>query len=128
MLGYYDGHIGSGVMRRVEVIEVDDKDGVQKVKVMGLADEVFEFPYRGQGYGMTTVPTKGAIGYVMMANGRPDQAYLMGLENPDERPNNRQEGEAIMYAKPGQKVDMDKDGNVTIKSAGGGIVHINPPG
>jgi len=117
----------SSVVRRVEVVKVDDRDGVQKVTVMGLADEYFELPYRGQGHGLTSVPKVGAVGYAFLANGRPDQAILMGLEHPDDRPKERQEGEAVMYATPGQKLEMDKDGNTIIKSAAGGIVHINPP-
>lgn len=122
-----DVDIGRNVMRRVEVIDVDDSGPIQMVRVMGLADEIFELPLRGQPHGLTTVPPKGSVGYVMMAGGRPDQAFLMGLEHPEQRPANRASGESIMYATPGQKVDMDKNGNVLIKSAGGGIVHINPP-
>lgn len=120
-----DIDIGRGAMRRVEVIEVDDRDGVQMVKVMGLADEIFEFPYRGQPFGLTTVPTVGSIGYAFLAAGRPDQCFLMGLEHPDQRPKGRKEGESIMYAKKQQRVEMDDAGNVLIKSPNG-IVHINP--
>lgn len=121
-----DVDLGRNVMRRVEVIDVDDSGPIQMVRVMGLADEIFELPLRGQPHGMTSVPPKGAIGYVMMAGGRPDQAFLMGLEHPEQRPNGRDSGEAIMYATPGQRIDLDRDGNVLIKSAGG-VVHINPP-
>lgn len=123
-----DNDIGRNVMRRVEVIKVDDSGPVQMVTVMGLADEIFDLPLRGQPHGLTTVPPVGSIGYVMMAGGRPDQAFLMGLEHPEQRPNNREPGESILYATPGQRVDMDKNGNVLIKSASGGVVHINPPG
>jgi phage baseplate assembly protein V len=124
---YADTHIGRGVMRRVEVVEVDDTGPIQKVTVMGLADEFYELPLRGQPHGLTSVPKVGSVGYLMLANGRPDQAFLMGLEHPDDRPTGRAEGEATMYATPGQRVDMDKDGNVAIRSAAGGVVHINPP-
>ncbi len=117
----------SGAMRRVEVISVDDRDGVQKVRVMGLADEVFELPYRAQAHGLTGVPKVGAVGNLFLANGRPDQAFLMNLEHPDDRVKNRESGETVMYATPGQKVEMDKDGNVKIRSVNGGTVHVNPP-
>lgn len=117
----------SGAMRRVEVIKVDDADGVQKVTVMGLADEVFELPYRGQLHGLTGVPKVGALGYMLLAQGRPDQAFLLGLEHPNDRPKDRATGETVLYASPGQRVEMDDDGNTIIKSAPGAIVHVNPP-
>jgi phage baseplate assembly protein V len=134
-----DGDIGRNVMRRVEVIAVDDTGPIQKVTVMGLADEVFDLPLRGQGHGLTTVPPVGSIGYVMMAGGRPDQAFLMGLEHPEQRPNDRQPGESIMYATPGQRIVMDKDGNTAETAPGdrnlssggdqhvtsGGIIYVN---
>ena len=125
----YDADIdmGRNVLRRVEVVEVDDTGPIQKVIVMGLADEYFELPLRGQSHGYTGVPRKGAVGYVMMANGRPDQAFLMGLEHPDDRKTDLEPGEAKMYGAAQQEIHHDKDGNVLIRSAGGGIVHINPP-
>lgn len=122
-----DVDIGRNVMRRVEVIEVDDSGEIQMVRVKGLADEIFELPLRGQPHGMTSVPPVGSLGYVMMAGGRPDQAFLMGLEHPEQRPKDRAPGENVLYATPGQRMEMDQDGNVLVKSAGGGIVHINPP-
>jgi len=121
-----DVDIGRNVLRRVEVVEVDDKGPIQKVIVMGLADEYFEMPLRGQQHGMTGNPRKGAVGYVMMANGRPDQAFLMGLEHPDDRKKDIEPGETKVYGSAGQEQHADKDGNWIIRSAGGGTVHINP--
>lgn len=114
----------SGAMRRVEVISVDDRDGVQKVRVMGLADEIFELPYRGQGHGLTGVPKVGAVGYMFLAQGRPDQAFLLNLEHPDDRVKNRQTGETVMYATPGQTVEMDAAGNTIVRTPG--VFHVNP--
>lgn len=121
-----DTDIGRNVLRRVEVIEVDDKGPIQKVTVMGLADEIFEFPLRGQPHGLTSVPKKGAIGYVMMANGRPDQAFLMGLEHEDDRKNfaDRKAGESTHYGGEKQEVFHDKNGNTNINTPGG-TVYIN---
>lgn len=116
----------SSVVRRVEVVKVDDSKPIQMVTVMGLADEYFELPYRGQGHGLTSVPKVGAIGYAFLVNGRPDQAMLFGLEHPDDRPKNLESGEATMYATPGQKVEMKSNGDVLIKSAGGAKIHLNP--
>ncbi len=124
----YDADVDASrnVMRRVEVVEVDDTGPIQKVTVVGLADEYFELPLRGQPHGLTTVPQVGAVGYLFLGNGRPDQAFLMGLEHPDERPNERVEGESIMYAKKKQRVELDDNGDILMKSPEG-IIHINPP-
>lgn len=122
-----DPDIGRNTMRRVEVIEVDDSGPIQKVTVMGLADEIYELPLRGQPHGLTTVPKKGAIGYLFIANGRPDQAFLMGVEHEDDRSSfkDREAGESTFYGGAGQEVFHDKDGNTVIRSPNG-TVHINP--
>jgi len=121
----YDGDLNS-VVRRVEVVKVDDRDGVQKVTVMGLADEYFELSYRGQGHGLTSVPKVGAVGYAFLANGRPDQAILMGLEDPNTRPKERQEGEAVMYGGNDQVVEHKANGDTILKTPNG-VFHVNPP-
>lgn len=123
---YYDADmdIGRNVLRRVEVIEVDDSGEIQMVRLMGLADEVFEMPLRGQNFGRTAVPTKGSIGYVLMANGRPDQAFGLQLEDPEIRPRNLKPGEVQTYAKEKQRILMDAKGDQHIDTPKG-IVYIN---
>ncbi len=116
----------SGAMRRVEVVAVDDRDGVQKVRVMGLADEVFELPYRGQPHGLTSVPKVGAVGYLFLAQGRPDQAFLFGLEHPDDRPKERATGEVVMYGGAQQQVEHKANGDTIVRTPSG-IFHVNPP-
>lgn len=123
---YADGHIGRSAMRRVKVVEVDDTGPIQMITVQGLKGEFFKFPYRGQPHGMTSFPTVGSVGYVFLASGRPDQAFLMGLEDPQLRPKSRVEGETVVYAKEGQTAEFDSNGNILLKSPNG-IVHINPP-
>lgn len=122
---YGDAHIGRGGMRRVKVVEVDDRDGVQKVTVQGLKGEYFKFSYRGQPGGFSSVTEPGQVGYVFLAGGRPEEAFLMGLEDPNLRPKDKVQGETRIYAKKGQLMEMDDDGNVIVTSPNG-IVHINP--
>lgn len=121
-----DVNIGRSVSRRVEVVSVEDDGEIQKVTVMGLADEYFELSFRAQGHGLSTVPIVGSVGYLHMANGRPDQAFLTGLEHPAYRPKDQVEGEAMVYAKQGQTMHFDDDGNVIVRTPGG-IYHVNPP-
>jgi phage gp45-like len=120
-----DMHAGRNVMRRVEVVKVDDKGEIQKITVKGLADEEYELPLRGQPHGLTTIPPVGSVGYLFIANGRPDQAFLMGLEHPDIRPKDRKDGESEMYAKKKQSMLMDEKGNTIIRTPEG-VYHNNP--
>jgi phage baseplate assembly protein V len=115
------------MIRRVEVLEVDDKGESQIVTMQGLADEIFKISMRGQAHGLTGYPRKGAIGHIFLAGGRPDQAFVLNLEHPDDRIKNKAEGETVTYGSKGQTITHDKDGNIILKSASGGIVHINPP-
>jgi phage gp45-like len=121
-----DVHAGRSSSRRVKVIEVDDREDIQMATLEGLADEQFKLSYRGQSHGFTSVPKVGAVGYLFMGNGRPDQAFVMGLEHPDDRKkfNNQEPGESTHYGGADQQVKHDKDGNTHIKTPGG-IVYIN---
>jgi phage baseplate assembly protein V len=117
---YADAHAGRGMVRRVEVIEVDDSGDSQIVTMMGLADEIFKISMRHQAHGLTGVPRKGAIGSIFLAGGRPDQAFVINLEHPDDRIKGKDPGATTVYSSDGK--------NVEIRSPGGGEVHINPPG
>lgn len=118
-------HMGAGSLRRIEVVEVDDTGEIQKVTVRGLADEYFEFPLRGQPAGLTGNPVEGAVGYVLMADGNPDSAFLLNLENPKKRPTDLKGGESKFYGDAGQSVYAKENGDIDISSPTG-IVHINP--
>lgn len=131
-MGYSsDVDIGRNTGRRVEVISVDDtvdeRGAIQKVTVMALADEIYEFSFRGQPHGLTSVPKKGAVGYMFIANGRPDQAFLMGLEHEDDRKNfaGRKDGESTHYGGNGQEVYHKESGDTEIRTPNG-ILHLNP--
>ena len=121
-----DRHIGRNSVRRVKVVKVDDSGPIQRVTVTGLADEEFELPLRGQGHGLSGVPPVGSVGYAYLANGRPDQAFIRGLEHPDYRPKDRAEGEVVIYAKAGQSIDMNENGDVNIKPKAGSDYSSNP--
>lgn len=112
-----DAHSGRGMIRRVEVIEVDDSGGSQVVTMQGLADEIFKISMRGQGHGLTGVPRKGAIGHIFLAGGRPDQAFVLNLEHPDDRIKGKDPGATTIYSSDGKNVEVH---------TGGGIFHVNP--
>lgn len=121
-----DRHIARNLARRVEVIEVDDSGPIQSITVVGLADEYFTLPLRGQPFGLSGVPPVGSIGYLFAANGRLDQGFLIGMEHPDHRPRDLASGTCQLYGKAGQSITHDELGNTIIKPGAGGLVRINP--
>ena len=120
-----DIHGPRNVMRRVEVVKVEDKGEIQEVTVMGLEEEEYKLAYRGQPHGLTSVPPVGSVGYLFVANGRPDQSFLMGCEHPDHRPKDRKPGESEQYGAKQQSQLMDDQGNTIIKTPQG-TYHVNP--
>lgn len=107
-----DRHATRNVMRRVKVVAVDDRPEIQEVTVEGLADEEIKLPLRGQPHGLSSNPRPGAVGYAFLANGRPDQAFLMGLEHPEDRVKDAKEGESHQYAAKSQRMAILKNGNL----------------
>lgn len=107
-----DRHATRNVIRRVKVVEVDDKPEIQEVTVEGLADEEIKLGLRGQPHGLTGNPRKGAVGYLFAANGRPDEGFLYGLEHPEDRVKDAKEGESHQYAAKGQRMAILKNGNL----------------
>lgn len=122
-----DVHGSRNVMRRVEVVEVVDKGEIQEITVLGLADEEIKLAYRGQPHGLSSVPRKGSVGYLFVGNGRPDEAFIMGMEHPEDRPKNLKSGESVQYGSKKQTCLMDEKGNTILRTPQG-IVHINPGG
>lgn len=121
-----DVHIGRSMTRRVQVVAVDDSGPIQTITVIGLADEYFTLPLRGQPFGISGVPPVGSVGYLFAANGRLEQAFLLGMEHPDHRPRNLADGVTQLYGKAGQSLTQDAGGNTIIKPGAGGQVLINP--
>lgn len=112
-----DWDIGRNTIRRVQVVEIDDDGTQQRAIVTSLAGEEMKMAYRGQYFGATGVPPKGADGFAILIGGRPDQAVFLGIEHKDHRVHPLDSGEKAIY---------DAHGNV-IKLLGEGkdkIIHI----
>lgn len=116
-----DVHVGRNAIRRVEVTGVDDSGGQQTATVRGSDGESFGVAINGQNFGFTSVPPIGSVGYAFMANGRPDQAFLLGMEHPDFRPKDQSDGGVIMYGEQGQFIGMGDDGNLVISAPTGNL-------
>ena len=122
-----DVHIGRNMVRRIEVVSVDDSGEDQLLTVMGLEGEFFELTISAQDHGLSGVPPVGAVGLLTMINGRPDTAQLSGMRLPGARPTGQAGGETKLYGQAGNFVHMKENGDVHVKPGGSGIVHLNPP-
>jgi phage baseplate assembly protein V len=111
-----DTHIGRNVIRRVEIVEVDDRGTQQRAIVRGLADEEMKLAYRGQYFGETGNPPPGSDGFALLVGGRPDQAVLLGIEHKDHR---------VRDLKPGEKAIYDAQGQIIKLVGSGGTLEIN---
>ena len=137
-----DRHIGRNVLRRVEVVEVDDTGPQQLVTVKGLPGELMLLPYRAQYFGASGNPPPGSDGLALLIGGRPDQAVLIGIEHQDHRPKNIGVGEKVLYNAHGDIIKIFKeeievvtktfrvkadtiilDGEVHLGGEGGQLVH-----
>lgn len=113
MHGFYpaDQHGHRNIIRRVEVIEVDDKLPQQKMWVKGLHGEEIKNAYRAQPFGLSSVPPAGSEGYAFSMAGRPDQIFFLVTEHKDYRPVDKKPGETFLYDQFGNIISMVKDSN-----------------
>lgn len=104
-----DAHSARLAVRRVELVEVDDSGPLQRVTVLGYADEVIKGAHRVQLFGETSHPPVGSHGLALLVNGRPDQSVILGLEHPDHRPRNLPRGERALYNAHGDVIFLYKE-------------------
>lgn len=97
-------------LRRVSVMEVDDKGTQQKLKLSGLKGEELHGVVRSQHYGFSSVPPKGGEGVLLEGGGRADRAHVLALEHKKFRPVNRKPGESVLYDNLGQEVYVSQSG------------------
>ena len=134
---------------RGKLLGTDDSGKQQKVQVQGRAGEQLGSEKNGvprhEGYPMNTHLPKGSLVVVMMQDGNPDQATILGGEHPDHRKTDLQEGEfeigdiwgkSLKATENGwtltvgpltiiaETVVVQASGTVTMSS--GGVFHINP--
>ena len=113
---FADLDISRNMIRRVQVIEVDDSGSQQLVRVTGLQGEEFRFPYRGQYFGATGVPPVGSDGFAMLIGGRPDQAFLIAIEHKDHRLRDMKSGEKAIYDAHGNVVKLLDGPKIEVES------------
>jgi phage baseplate assembly protein V len=80
-----DTHIPRNLMRRCEIVRVDDAGAQQLVDVRGLADETLKGILRVQPFGERSIPPIGTEGLVLFLGGRPNQGVMISGEHPEFR-------------------------------------------
>lgn len=101
-----DKHMGRGQMRRVRLVDVDDRGDQQILIAEGLKGETIRGAARNQHFGSTGAPPVGSVGTAYLIAGRAGQAMFGALEHPDHRPRNLSFGEKAIYDANGQILKM----------------------
>ncbi|VTZ27570.1 conserved hypothetical protein [Methylocella tundrae] len=97
-----------GSLRRVSVVSIDDAGTQQRATLNGLSGEQFKNVVRSQHFGLSTVPPAGGEGVILMQGGRSDRAHVLGLEHPQYRPKNTEQGGTVLYDANGQAISLIK--------------------
>lgn len=103
---FADRDIGRTMVRRVQLIETIDDGDMQIVSAEGFADEIFKKVHRVQPYGHSSHAPKKSHGIVVSAGGRPDQGFLLGVEDANSRPRDLPEGANVLYDASGNMIYM----------------------
>lgn len=113
-MGLYDADLNTPrlAIRRAELVETKDSGELQEVTALGYDEEQFKLAHRAQPFGLSSNAPKGSHGVAVVANGRPDQTVLLGMEHPEFRPRNLPEGATKLYDKDGSFVYLDAAGNL----------------
>lgn len=106
-----------GRLSRVTLKKTDDSGSQQLVDYDGVADETHTEVYRAQTHGFSSHAPAGSEGLVLALNAR-DAPIVIGSEHKDHRPKGLREGGSRQYDTAGSYVDLDADGNVSVKANG----------
>lgn len=125
---------------RVQSIKTHDDKEQQQLELWGRKNERYggntgknAIP-RVQSYGFTNHAPNGSQGVNLNLGGNPDNAMCIGIEHPQYRPKNLEEGEFKLYEKWGgydyaqEPKWIRKVGTATIECFRDGRVHINRSG
>lgn len=99
---------------RLEHLRTDDSGDIQRVDILGHANEQMDAAIRPQPHGFTSNPPKGSNGIGLRARGMSELPIILGLEHHEKRPRK---------LKPGQSVVYDDKGNVSRYLGDDGIWH-----
>lgn len=94
---------------RIQIGDVHDEGGLQRISGRGLHGERFDGPHsliRLQGHGLTSVPTSGSTGLAIFPWGDRGRGYLLGVESDGLRHKNQPTGSSVLYGANGEVVSL----------------------
>lgn len=96
---------------RLEHLKTDDSGDIQRVDILGYANEQMDGAIRPQPHGFTSVPPKGSNGIGLRARGMSELPIILGLEHEQVRPKNFKPGESAHYDDQKQISKLARDGH-----------------
>ena len=104
--------IARGVLETVK-----DDQGIQRVKLSLLKDEVRENIERIQNFGFTSNPPEGSESVVVFVGGNREHGFVVACDHRASRKKNLQPGECAIYTDDGTYIVLKKGGEVEVKAA-----------
>ncbi len=105
------------ISRAVVKIVMDD-EGMQKVQISVLKDEVLDKVERFQNFGFTSKPKPGAEAVLACVGGNRNHPIVIVVDDKRYRKTDLQEGEAAIYNSEGDYIHVKADGTIEIKASG----------
>lgn len=100
---------------------VDDSNGMQRLQVLGLANEVIEGTggtEHPQPYGFFSVPFPDAQTFLIFPNGDRSHPIAIVVADPRYRPSNGQPGECGLRTDEGDEIRLGRGHIVTVSTTG----------
>lgn len=106
-------------MKRIEFDgRVSERNGQQFVSGRGSKSDAWTEIHRIEPHGFASYPIKGGKGLVMPMPGNPDMAFVLGGENPANRPSDLPIGGSALYDAAGNIIKVVMGDGVTVDVAG----------
>ncbi|GAB5502762.1 phage baseplate assembly protein V [Pyruvatibacter sp.] len=117
-------HRIANMLARVVIKAVSENEGLRKVTVSMLADEVKDGVEVFENYAFTARPLPGAEGLAVFPGGSRDVAFVVAVGDRRHRPRDLQPGEAAMHDDQMQHVRIYRD---RIEVSGKDLVKVVAP-
>lgn len=101
--------LGRGIIRLV-----NDGEGIQKMQVSLLKNEIRSLLERFQEYGFSSNPKPGAEAAVMFLGGMRDHGLIVGVEDRRYRIKGLQSGEVAIYTDEGDKIVLKRGNEIEV--------------
>lgn len=110
-------HRIDNLAQRVELRNVDDSSGGQRVQVRAAGGAIRAGVERPQSYGMTSVPPVGAEGVMLALGGRGDHALVVVVDDRRYRLHGLESGEVALYTDEGDKIHLKRGGAIEVTAS-----------